>query len=68
MTRFAELLHHIWNRGGRTYAPHWMMRMLTEVHSEFKGGNQHDAHDCLIQFLDALHDDLARSQEHHLEP
>ena len=48
VTRFAELLHHIWNRGGRTYAPHWMMRMLTEVHSEFKGGNQHDAHDCLI--------------------
>ena len=63
VARLAELLHHLWNREGRTFQPFWLKRVLESIDNDYRGRMQQDAHDFLTVALNSLHEDLSRGKQ-----
>jgi hypothetical protein len=61
-TAYSRLVRKM--RGADAYfcrtAPKHFMQMLSETHSQFSGGNQHDAMELFDSVTDILHEDLNR--------
>jgi ubiquitin carboxyl-terminal hydrolase 4/11/15 len=60
VTRFAEVLHKMWNTKGNAYSPKAFKSRVGEANEMYKGYDQHDSGEFCSWLLDAIHEDLYR--------
>lgn len=60
---FAELVVAQWLGDYEKIAPRYLIDVCLTYCPQFTSGEQHDAHEFLISFLDKLHEDLNRVKE-----
>jgi ubiquitin carboxyl-terminal hydrolase 4/11/15 len=62
VSRFAEVLHKLWNTKGYAYSPNAFKGKVGDCNENFKGYDQHDSGEFTNWLLDAIHEDLYRAK------
>ncbi|CAG9332096.1 unnamed protein product [Blepharisma stoltei] len=58
-----NVLQELWNGSQPSYRPNSFLNIFSQIHSQFRGYEQHDSHEFLRILLDSLHEDLNRRVE-----
>jgi hypothetical protein len=55
---YGDLMHKLWNGNKKIAKPIEFKKSIAKANSLYKGNNQHDSFECIINILDILNEDL----------
>lgn len=60
LLNYMKVLITIWENNNGVLSPVCFKALISKLYSQFRGHDQHDAHECLTVILNSFHESLAR--------